>query len=285
MTHEERLPDTRLGAGLLTKLQGTDSYIVSIRDDGPIAQSKRADGQMGIKEKDESIERAQAREGTEEAVFVKETEGFVELGVPETIRGTELEHNLVRTYRTAGRDETSPLPEADGVFYFEASQEVPEGMPTMEAENGGYRTGYTWEVLDGDVSKELMNDHVVDLERGDIMERDISVYDLEYMETDEGVTHFNRPTALLEPKQDRIAVFRGGQLEYEGDVEGFQDFLQDEYGWDMDEVNTPATAKVQARMDAYGDQLGQQTSREFVNDKYMQGISGIGEAFSNFPEP
>lgn len=285
MTHEKRLPDTRLGAGLLTKLQGMDSFIVSIRDDGPIAQSKRADGQMGIKEKDESIEDAQAREGTEEAVFVKETEDSTELGIPETIRGTELEHNLVRTYRTAGRDESSPLPEADEVFYFEASQEVPEGMPTMEAEDGGYRTGYTWEVLDGDVSKELMNDHVVDMSREDILGGDINVYDLEYMESDGEVTHFNRPTALLEPKQDRVAVFRGGDLEYEGDVEGFQDFIQDEYDWDMDDVGTPATAKVQARMDAYGDELGQQTSREFVNDEYMQGISRIGKAFRDFPEP
>lgn len=285
MTHEKRIPDTRLGAGLLTKLQRDDSFIVSIRDDGPIAQSKRADGQMGIKEKDESIERAQAREGTEEAVFVRETGDSTELGVPETIRSTELEHNLVKTYRAAGRDESSPLPEADGVFYFEASQEVPEGMPSMEADDGGYRTGYTWEVLDGDVSKELMNDHVVNLKRGDIMEGDINVYDLEYMESEGEVTHFNRPTALLEPKQDRIAVFREGDLEYEGDVEGFQDFLEEEYDWDMDEVDTPATAKVQARMDAYGDKLGQQTSREFVNDKHMQAISGIGEAFSNSPEP
>lgn len=284
MTHNERLPDTRFGAGLLTRLENEDAFVLPVRDAGAPSQPKRLDGQMGIKEKDESVEGAQAREGTEETVFVRENEDSTEIGVPETIRDTELEHNLIRTYRNAQRDDGSPLPEADSVFYFESSQEVPEGLPTMEAEAGGYETGYTWEVTE-DASMELMNDHVVDFSYEDIMEGDINVYDLEHMETDDGVIHFDRPTALLEPTEDQIAVFKSGELEYHGDVAGFGDFLQGEYDWDMDEVDTYATAKVQARMDAYGDKLGSQTSEELVNDKYMNAVSDLGESFRNFPTP
>lgn len=283
MTHDERLPDTRFGAGLLTRLEGEDAFVLPVRDAGAPSQPMRLDGQMGIVE-DEKIKEAQAREGTEETVFVRENDGSAEIGVPETIRDTELEHNLVRTYRNAGRDESSPLPEADGVFYFEASQEVGEGMPSTEIEQGRHETGYTVEVTD-DVSTELMNDHVVDFSYEDIVDGDISVYDLEHMETDDGVIHFDRPTALLEPTEDQISVFRGGELEYRGDVAGFTDFLSEEYDWDMEEIETPATAKVQARMDAYGDELGEQTSEEFVNDEYMDAVSALGEAYEAFPEP
>lgn len=283
MSHKDRLPDTRFGAGLLNKLD-EEAFVLPVRDAGAPSQPKRLDGQMGIKEKDESIEGAQAREGTEETVFVRENDDSVEIGVPETIRDTELEHSLVRTYRNAQRDEGSPLPDADGVFYFESSQKVPEGMPSMEAEAGGYETGYTWEVTD-DASMELMNDHEVEFSSDDILEGDINAYDLEHMETDDGVIHFDRPTALLEPTKDTISVFRGGELEYRGDVEGFSDFLEDQYDWDMDEVETYATAKVQARMDAYGDELGDEVRSEFVNEEYMRGISELGEAFDNFPSP
>lgn len=284
MTHNERLPNTRFGAGLLTKLEGDEAFVLPIRDAGAPNQPMRIDGQMGIKEKDESVESAQTREGTEETVFVKENNGSTKIGVPESIRGTELEHNLVRTYRNARRDQESPLPEADGVFYFESSQTVGEGMPSVEIENGGYESAYTWEVTDG-ASMELMNDQEVAVNMGEITSGDVSVYDLEYMQTDEGVIHFDRPTALLEPTEDRISVFKGGEIEYEGDIAGFDEFLQEEYGWDMDEVETPATAKVQARMDAYGEQLGDQTSEHLVKDEYMKAVSRLGDAFKAFPSP
>lgn len=284
MTHNERLPDARFGAGLLTRLEDEDAFILPVRDAGAPSQPMRLDGQMGIKEKDESVEDAQAREGTEETVFVREGNGSAEIGVPETIRDTELEHNLIRTYRSAQRDEESPLPEADGVFYFEASQEVPDGMPTMEAEAGGYRTGYTWEVTD-DASMELMNDHEVGLGSDELVGGEVTVYDLEHMETDDGVIHFDRPTALLEPTEDKVSVFRGGELQYQGDVAGLRGFLSEEYGWEMDEIKTAATAKVGARLDAYGDELGKQASEEFVNDEYMEAVSNLGNAFQNFPEP
>lgn len=284
MTHDKRLPDTRFGAGLLTKLENKEAFVLPIRDAGAPSQPKRLDGQMGIKEKDESIEEAQAREGTEETVFVRENDESTEIGVPETIRGTELEHNLARTYRNAQRDDESPLPEADSVFYFESSQKVPAEMPSMEAEAGGYRTGYTWEVTE-DPSMELMNDHEVAISSDDIVDGDINVYDLEHMETEEGVIHFDRPTALLEPTRDRITVFRSGDLEYRGEVSGFRDFLSEEYDWDTDEVDTYATAKVQARMDAYDDKLGSQTSEELVNDEYMSAVSELGDLFQNFPNP
>lgn len=283
MRHDERLPDTRFGAGLLNKLEGEDTFVLPVRDGGAPSQPMRLDGQMGIVE-DEKIKEAQAREGTEETVFVRENDGSAEIGVPKTIRGTDLEHNLVRTYRNAQRDESSPLPEADDVFYFEASQEVGEGMPSTEIEQGRHETGYTVEVTD-DTSTELMNDHVVDFSYEDIVDGDVNVYDLEHMETDDGVIHFDRPTAILEPTEDKISVFRGGEPEYQGDVAGFTDFLSEEYDWDMDEVETPATAKVQARMDAYGDKLGEQTSEEFVNDEYMEAVSALGEAYNAFPEP
>lgn len=284
MTHDERLPGMRFGAGLLNKLEGGEAFVLPVRDDGPIAQPKRIDGQMGIKEKDESIERAQAREGTEETAFVRETGDTVELGIPETLRGTELQDNLGDTYRKARRDDSSPLPQIDGIFYFEASQEVPAGMPTVEAEQGGYETGYTWEVTD-DVSMELVNDHEVGIGLEEIVSGDIVPYDLEHMVTDEGVIHFDRPTVLLEPTDDQITVFRSGEIEYQGDVSGFRDFVSSNYGWDMSEVETAATAKVQARMDAYGDELGSQTAEEFVNDEYMEAVSGLGDAFRGFPEP
>jgi hypothetical protein len=284
MTHDERLPDTRFGTGLITRLEGEDSFVMPVRDDGPIPMPKRLDGQMGIKEKDESVEEAQAREGTEETVFVREEDGETQIGAPETIRGTELEHNLVRTYRTARRDGESPLPEIDDVFYFGASQEVGEGMPKTEAEEGGYETGYTWEVSD-DVSKELMNDHVVDIDSQEILEGGIEVYDLEYMEDEGEVQHFDRPTAVLDPVEDEIAVFRSGELQYCGEVEDFRDFLSEEYGWDMGQVDTLATAKVQARMDAYGDELGDQSYQEFVDQEYMEAVSRLGDAFQQFPEP
>lgn len=284
MTHDKRLPDTRFGAGLLTRLKDEDAFVLPIRDAGAPSQPKRLDGQMGIKEKDESIEEAQAREGTEETVFVRENDESTEIGVPETIRDTELEYSLVRTYRNAQRDEESPLPEADSVFYFESSQEVPAGMPTMEAEAGGYETGYTWEVTE-DPSIELMNDHEVAVSSDDIIDGDINVYDLEHMKTDDGVIHFDRPTALLEPTEDKITVFRSGDLEYQGDVTGFQNFLQEEYDWNMEEVDAYATAKVQARMDAYGDELGSQASEELVNDEYMSAVSELGNSFLNFPKP
>jgi len=283
MKHDERLPDTRFGAGLLNKLEGEEAFLLPVRDAGAPSQPMRLDGQMGIVE-DEKIKEAQNREGTEETVFVREDGDSAEIGVPETIRGTELEHNLVRTYRNAGRDENSPLPEADGVFYFEASQEIGEGMPSTEIEQGRHETGYTVEVTD-DVSTELMNDHVIDIGYDEIVDGDISVYDLEHMEDGDDVIHFDRPTALLEPTEDEIKVFRGGELEYDGDVAGFTDFLSEEYDWDMDEVETPATAKVQARMDAYGDELGEQTSEEFVNDEYMEAVSALGEAYRAFPAP
>ena len=284
MTHNERLLDTRFGAGLLTKLDGDDAFVLPIRDAGAPNQPMRIDGQMGIKEKDESVESAQAREGTEETVFVKENDGSTKIGVPESIRGTELEHNLVRTYRNARKDQESPLPEADEVFYFESSKNVGEGMPAVEIENGGYESAYTWEVTDS-ASMELMNDHEVELTREELASGDVSVYDLEYMEAEDGVIHFDRPTALLEPTEDRISVFKGGEMAYEGDIAGFEKFLQEEYGWDMDEVDTPATAKVQARLDAYGDELGDQTSKQLVNDEYMKAVSGLGDAFQKFPTP
>lgn len=284
MTHNDRLPDARFGAGLLTRFEGENAFLLPVRDAGAPSQPMRLDGQMGIKEKDESIEDAQAREGTEETVFVRESDESVEIGVPETIQGTELEHNLIRTYRGAQRDEESPLPEADGVFYFDASQKVPEGMPTTEAEAGGYRTAYTWEVTE-DASMELMNDHEVEFSSDEAIDGEITVYDLEHMEADDGVIHFDRPTALLEPTEDQVSVFRSGELEYRGEVEGLRDFLQEEYGWKMNEVETLATAKVQARMDAYGDELGNQTYREFVNDEYMEAASELGNTFQNFPSP
>ena len=283
MKHNERLPDTRFGAGLLTRLEGEDAFVLPVRDAGAPSQRKRLDGQMGIVE-DEQIKDAQNREGTEETVFVREDGDSAEIGVPETIRGTDLEHNLVRTYRNAGKGEDSPLPEADGVFYFEASQEVGEGMPSTTIEEERHETGYTVEVTE-DVSTELMNDHVVDIGYDEIVDGDISVYDLEHMEDGDDVIHFDRPTVLLEPQEDQIKVFRGGELEYDGEVAGFTDFLAEEYDWNMDEVETPATAKVQARMDAYGDELGEQTSEEFVNDEYMEAVSALGEAYRAFPEP
>ena len=283
MTHNEKIPDIRFGAGLLTRLAG-DKFVLPVRDAGAPNQPMRIDGQMGIKEKDESIEEAQAREGTEETVFVRETDDSVEIGVPETIRDTDLEYNLIRTYRSARRDEESPLPEADTVFYFEASQEVGEDMPTMEAESGGYETGYTWEKTE-DISMELMNDHEVDISVEDVLDGDITVYDLEHMETDDGVIHFDRPTAVLEPTEDTITVVHGGEVEYRGDVEGFTDFLSEEYNWDMDKIDTPATAKVQARLDTYGDELGPQTSEEFINDEYINTVTGLGEAFKDLSAP
>ena len=283
MKHDERLPDTRFGAGLLTRLEGEDSFVLPVRDAGAPSQPKRIDGQMGIVE-DEKIKEAQAREGTEETVFVREDGESVEIGVPETIRGTELEYNLIRTYRNAGRDEGSPLPEADGVFYFEASQEIGEGMPSTEIEQGRHETGYTVEVTD-DVSTELMNDHVVEIGYDEIIDGEVSVYDLEHMEDGDDVIHFDRPTVLLEPTQDQLKVFRSGNLEYNGDVSGFTGFLAEEYGWDMEEVETPATAKVQARMDAYGDELGEQTLQEFVNEEYMEAVSNLGETYGAFPRP
>ena len=283
MKHNERLPDTRFGAGLLTRLEGEDAFVLPVRDAGAPSQRKRLDGQMGIVE-DEQIKDAQNREGTEETVFVREDGDSAEIGVPETIRGTDLEHNLVRTYRNAGKGEDSPLPEADGVFYFEASHEVGEGMPSTTIEEERHETGYTVEVTE-DVSTELMNDHVVDIGYDEIVDGDISVYDLEHMEDGDDVIHFDRPTVLLEPKEDSIKIFRGGELEYDGEVAGFTDFLSEEYDWNMDEVETPATAKVQARMDAYGDELGEQTSEEFVNDEYMEAVSALGEAYRAFPEP
>jgi len=284
MKHKQKLPNARFGAGLLTKLENEDAFILPVRDAGAPSQPKRLDGQMGIKEKDESIEDAQAREGTEETVFVRESNGSAAVGVPETIRDTKLEHNLIRTYRNAQRDEESSLPELDRVFYFESSQKVPEGMPAMEAESGGYQTGYTWEVTD-DSSMELMNDHEVGISSDDIVDGDTQIYDLEHMETDDGVIHFDRPTALLEPTEDKITVFRSGELEYQGDIVGFQNFLQEEYDWGMDEVDTYATAKVQARLDAYGDNLGAQTSDDFIKDEYIEAVSDIGNAFQNFPSP
>lgn len=282
MTDKRRLPDTRFGAGLLTKLQDSETFVLPIRDAGAPNQPMRMDGQMGIKEKDESVEEAQKREGTEETAFVKENNGSTELGVPKTVKGTELEHNLVRTYKGAQQDADSPLPEIDDVFYFEASQEVPEGMPTMEAESGGYRTGYTWEVSD-DISIELMNDNKVGFNTDQLVEGEISVYDLEYMQTDDGTVHFDRPTALLEPTEDEVAVFRSGELQYQGEVSGLRDFLSEEYGWSMHEVQNVATVKVGARLDAYDSQLGNQSAREFVNEEYMESLSELGEMFRNFP--
>jgi hypothetical protein len=284
MAHNERIPNTRFGAGLVTKLENRDALVLPVRDSGAPSQPKRLDGQMGIKEKDESVWGAQSREGTEETVVIRRKDGKVEIGVPETIKDTELEENLVNTYEEALRDAESPLPEADGKFYYEASQEVGEGMPSTEVESGGYETGYTWEISD-DVSMELMNDHIVDLDYDEIVNGDLEIYDLESMETDEGVMHFNRPTAILEPTRDQITVFRGGEIKYRGEVEGFRDFLSEEYGWDMEDVDTPATAKVQARLDAYGEELGDQTSDEFVNEQYMEALSDIGEAFDSFPSP
>ena len=283
MAHNEKLPDSRFGAGLLTRLESEDVFVLPVRDAGAPSQPMRIDGQMGIVE-DEKIKDAQAREGTEETVFVKENGDSAEIGVPETIRGTDLEENLVRTYRNAGKDGSSPLPEVDGVFYFEASQEVGEGMPSTEIEQGRHETGYTVEVAD-DVSTELMNDHVVDIGYEEIVDGNISVYDLEHMETDDGVIHFDRPTAILEPTEDQITVFRSGEREYRGDIEGFREHLSQEYGWEMGDVETPATAKVQARLDAYGDELGEETSEEFVNDEYMEAVSNLGAAYKAFPEP
>lgn len=283
MTDDEGLPDMRFGAGMLTRLEGGDRFVLPIRDAGAPAQPMRLDGQMGIKEKDESIEGAQAREGTEETVFVREEDGEVKVGVPETIRGTDLEHNLVRTYRKAGRDDESPLPEMDDVFYYGASQEVPDNMPVIEAEDGGYETGYTLEIS-GDVSLEMMNDHVVDLDQQEIMDGDISVYDLEYMEAEEGVIHFDRPTAALNPATDEVSVFRSGEIQYQGEVEGLRDFLSEEYGWDMEEVENAATVKVGARLDAYEDDLGQQSYREFVNSEYMEALEDLGR-LDDFPAP
>jgi len=283
MGDEEELPDMRFGAGLLTKLEDQEAFVLPLRDAGAPSQPKRIDGQMGIKEEDESVEHAQSREGTEETVFVRETGGSTEIGVPETVRGTELEHNILRTYRNARRDENSPLPDADDVFYYDASLSVPDNMPTMEAEQGGYTTGYTWEISD-DISLELMNDHEVSIDRNSLEQGEVSVYDLEFMETDEGILHFDRPIVMLEPGRDEIAVFRSGDLQYTGEVEGFREFLSEEYDWDMSDVRKAATVKVGARLDAY-EETGDMTYEEFVNEQYMDALSDLGEEFYNFPHP
>lgn len=289
MTNNGELPDTRFGAGLLTRLEGEDTFVLPVRDDGPIAMPKRVDGQMGVKERDEAIEEAQAREGTEETAFVMETEDGTYLGVPSTIKDTHLEDNLIETYTTARTDESSPLPEFDGVFYVESSQEVPEGMSVAEAENGGYETGYTWEISD-DASMELMNDHVVGINSEDVLEGDVSVYDIEHIETEDGAVHFDRPTVILDPTEDQVAVSKSGEIQYNGNVEGLRDHLSSEYGWDMEDPDTLATAKVQARLNAYEDdsvdaQLGEQSAEEFVNQEYKEAISQLGDAFDTFPEP
>lgn len=278
MTDDRKLPDKREGAGLIWNING--KLAMPIRDNGPIPEPKRLDGQMGRVE-DELVKVAQEREGTEETAIVREGEQN-ELGVPANIRDSELEHNLVRTYRRAGSDENSPLPEIDDVFYYEASQQVPEGMPTTEVD-AGHVTGYTFEITD-DISEERVNELDVDLNPENIRGGDLALYDLEHMAGDE-VTHFDRPVALLDPEDDQIEVYRSGECQYQGDVEGLKDFLTDEYDWDMSDVEHPATAKVQARLDAYDDQLGDQTREMFVNDEYMEALSDIGDAFRNAPQP
>ena len=75
MTDNKDLPDMRFGAGLLMNLKGEDKFLLPVRDAGAPSQPKRLDGQMGIKEQDESVEEAQAREGTEETVLVREDGG------------------------------------------------------------------------------------------------------------------------------------------------------------------------------------------------------------------
>lgn len=280
MTDNRNLPNKREGAGLIWNIDG--KLAMPIRDNGPIPQPKRLDGQMGRVE-DEKVKEAQEREGTEETAIVREGEG-AELGVPENIRGTELEHNLVRTYRRAGSDEGSSLPEVEDVFYYEASQQVPEGMSSTEVD-AGHVTGYTFEITD-DISEERINELAVGVDSEEIQEGDLALYDLEHMVGEDGeVTHFDRPVAFLDPQEDEIAVYRSGELQYQGEVSGLKDFLEEEYEWDMSDVDHPATAKVQARLNAYGDRLGKQTRETFVNDAYMEALSEIGDAFRNAPEP
>ncbi len=279
MENENDLPDKREGAGLIWNMSG--NLVMPVRDNGPIPQPKRLDGQMGRVE-DGKVKVAQAREGTEETALVREGEN-TELGVPENIRGSELEHNLVRTYRRAGSDENSSLPEIDDVFYYEASQEVPESMPQAEVD-AGHITGYTYEITD-DISEERMNDLSIDIDPDRVGE-DLAVYDLEHMVGDEGeVTHFDRPVAMLDPEGDHVEIYRNGERQYSGDVSGLKGFMAEEYDWDMEDVSHPATAKVQARLKAYEDSLGDQTREELVNDQYWDSMDDIDAAFSDFPQP
>ncbi len=279
MEEENNLPDKREGAGLIWNLSG--NLVMPLRDNGPIAQPKRLDGQMGRVE-DEKVKVAQAREGTEETALVCEGD-TTELGVPENIRDTELEHNLVRTYRRAGGDENSSLPEIDDVFYYEASQEVPENMPQAEVD-AGHITGYTYEVTD-DISEERINDLKIDVDPREVSSGELAIYDLEHMVNDGEVTHFDRPVAMLDPEQDEIEIYRNGEKQYQGGVAGLSDFLEEEYGWDMSDVDRPATAKVQARLDAYDGRLGEETGEVLVNDQYMEALWEVGESFRGFPQP
>ena len=153
----------------------------------------------------------------------------------------------------------------------------------MEAEAGGYETGYTLEASD-DFSLELMNDQVVDISSEEVLDGDVSVYDLEHMETDDGVIHFDRPTALLDPVEDEVAVLRGGELEYHGSVSGLGEFLAEQYEWNMEEVGTGATVKVGARIEAL-ENPGSESYEEFVNDDYAEAMSKLGDAFRSFPKP
>lgn len=281
MRHTDRLPESRNGAGLLWNMNGT--HVMPIRDNGPIAQPKRADGQMGMVE-DELVKNAQAREGTEETAIIRYEDDRVELGVPSLIEGTPLEENLLDTYQTAREDDNSPLPAIDGTFTYDAAQETPDGMPQKEVD-AGHVTAYTYEVTDS-VSQELMNDLAIDIEPEEIKDGSMEVYDLEHMTTDDDdVIHFDRPVAMLDAEDDTITVYRSGQQDYHGPVDEFESFLEDEYDWEMTNVTAPATAKVQARLDAYGDQLGDTTEDVMVNQAYMQGLSAIGDAFDDMPAP
>lgn len=279
MKEENDLPDKREGAGLIWNISG--KLVMPVRDNGPIAQPKRLDGQMGRVE-DEKVKVAQAREGTEETALVREGE-TTELGVPENIRGSELEHNLVRTYRRAGSDQNSSLPEIDDVFYFEASQEIPENMPQAEVD-AGHLTGYTYEITD-DISEERMNDLKIDVDPQQVSEGDLAIYDLEHRVNDGEVTHFDRPVAMLDPEEDQIEIYRNGERQYQGDVAGLSDFLEEEYSWDMSDVDHPATAKVQTRLDAYNDRLGENTGEVLVNDQYTEALEEIGDKFRDVPQP
>lgn len=253
----EGLPDMRFGGGLQLRYGEDDP----LADDapvfmGPVRDDKRQlDISAGLGRPDEGPREMQLREGTEEVVLVRGST----LAVPDVLRGTGLDENLWEEYRSAAQAEDSPLPEVDRTCSIASRVEVPAGMPTWGFQ-GGYETGYTFQAPskpEGRWSTELMNDLALGIDAEMVLDGEFTPYDLEHDVTDDGIVYFDRPTYLLDPVGDEAHLFRGGDHVYDGDVAGMVKFLAAEYGWDMPE--TPARVKVQARLAAYGDDLGPQT--------------------------
>lgn len=266
------LPNIRSGAGLFWKLKDEPVYCFTIRDSGAPTNPNRIDIQAG-KVESEKMKNAQIREGTEETVIVKKNSNKISMGVPNSIKDTKTEENLKNRYAKLARRTNSHIKSYDSNFYYNSNISKPVDLPSYELEDD-YISGYTIE-FQNDISIELICSLTIDFEKDLLMtESEYKIYDIEYYIDQKGnVKYHNRPSILLNIDTGYFVIYHCGFIKDQGYISNIHSVLSRNFGWDMKNVKTPATSKVQSILKY--DSACDEVQNTLVSDDYINKLSSI----------